>query len=227
MAKIVCVVGAGVSGLVSVKQCLEEGLEPICFEKDGDVGGLWNYHDAPRDGYPSVYNSCSINNSKEMVCYSDFPIPKEFPNFMGHRHFKRYLQLYAKNFGLMKHIKFNHEVVLVEKADDFEDSGDWMVTTKKLTSGKEEKRRVNFVMVCNGHLHEPNIPKFRGLDKFKGKVLHTHDYKDFRGFEGKKILIIGIGNSAADVASELSRHAKHVSFQTQFSFVIENEEPKI
>lgn len=78
MAKTVCVVGAGVSGLVSVKQCLEEGLEPICFEKDGDVGGLWNYHDEPRDGYPSVYNSCRINNRKEMVCYSDFPIPKDF-----------------------------------------------------------------------------------------------------------------------------------------------------
>lgn len=66
-------------------------------------------------------------------------------------------------------------------------------------------------MVCNGHLHEPNIPNFKGLDKFKGRVLHTHDYKDFHGYEGKRVLIIGVGNSASDVACELSRHAEHVS----------------
>ena len=70
---------------------------------------------------------------------------------------------------------------------------------------------VDFVMVCNGHLHEPNMPKLKGLKTFKGRVLHTHDYKDFRGFEGKRILVLGIGNSGADVACELSRHAKHVS----------------
>ena len=70
---------------------------------------------------------------------------------------------------------------------------------------------VDFVMVCNGHLHEPNMPKLKGLNTFKGRVLHTHDYKDFRGFEGKRILVLGIGNSGADVACELSRHAKHVS----------------
>lgn len=67
---------------------MEEGLELICFEKDGDVGGFWNYYDELRDGYLSVYNFCCINNSKEMVCYSDFFIFKEFLNFMGYRYFK-------------------------------------------------------------------------------------------------------------------------------------------
>ena len=70
---------------------------------------------------------------------------------------------------------------------------------------------VDFVMVCNGHLHEANLPQLKGLASFTGRVLHTHDYKDFRGFEGKKVLVVGIGNSGADVACELSRHAKHVS----------------
>ena len=67
------------------------------------------------------------------------------------------------------------------------------------------------MLVCNGHLTEPNKPKIPGLEKFKGRVLHTHDYKDFRGFEDKRVLVVGIGNSAADVACELSRHASHVS----------------
>ncbi|XP_061174812.1 flavin-containing monooxygenase 5-like [Saccostrea echinata] len=222
MPKTVCVIGAGVSGLAAVKNSLDEGLQPICFEKDDDVGGLWNYHDVPKEGDPSLYNSCSINTSKEMTCYSDFPIPKDFPNFMAHRHFKSYLKLYAEHFGLMKYIKFKHIVERVEKADDFEDTGEWVITTKNLSSGKVEKRKVNFVMVCNGHLHEPNIPKFKGLEKFKGRVLHTHDYKDFRGFEGKRILMIGIGNSAADVACDLSRHAEHVYVSTRSgTFVIQ------
>lgn len=117
----------------------------------------------------------------------------------------------------MKYIKFNYEVVFVEKVDNFKNSGDWMVIMKNLILGKEEKRRVNFVMVCNGYFYELNILKFRGFDKFKGKVLYIYDYKDFCGFEGKKILIIGIGNFVVDVVFELSRYVKYVSFQILFS----------
>lgn len=211
MAKKVCIIGAGVSGLAAVKNSLDEGLHPVCFEKDDEVGGLWNYHPHPKDGDPSIYNSCSINTSKEMTCYSDFPIPKDFPNFMAHKHFKTYLQLYADHFKVRNYIRFRHLIERVEKSEDFEDTGKWVVTYKNLQNGKSRKELFEFVMVCNGHLHEPSKPTFKGLEKFKGSVLHTHDYKDFRGFEGKRILIIGIGNSAADVACELSRHAEHVS----------------
>ncbi|XP_069133491.1 dimethylaniline monooxygenase [N-oxide-forming] 2-like [Argopecten irradians] len=210
MTKTVLVVGAGVSGLAAVKHCLDEGMEPICFEKDTDVGGLWNYHDWSKEGDPSLYNSCSINTSKEMTCYSDFPIPKEFPNFMGHRHFKKYLELYAEHFNLRKYIKFSHSVENIKKADDFDETGNWMTLVKNLETGKFQNLKTNFVIVCNGHLHVPNVPTFPGLKKFKGKVMHTHDYKDFRGFEGKRILVMGIGNSGSDVACELSRHAEHV-----------------
>lgn len=120
----------------------------------------------------------------------------------------------------MKYIKFNYEVVFVEKVDNFKNSGDWMVIMKNLILGKEEKRRVNFVMVCNGYFYELNILKFRGFDKFKGKVLYIYDYKDFCGFEGEKILIIGIGNFVVDVVFELSRYVKYVSFWILFSIVI-------
>ncbi|OWF42938.1 Dimethylaniline monooxygenase [N-oxide-forming] 2 [Mizuhopecten yessoensis] len=200
MTKTVLVIGAGVSGLAAVKHCLDEGIEPICFEKDTDIGGLWNYHNWSKDGDPSLYNSCSINTSKEMTCYSDFPIPKEFPNFMGHKHFKKYLQLYADNFNLKKYINFGHSVENVKKADDFDDTGSWVTLVKNLDTGKTRKLKTDFVIVCNGHLYTRNVPTFPGLDKFKGKVMHTHDYKDFHGFEGKRILVVGIGNSGSDVA---------------------------
>lgn len=209
--KKVCVIGAGVAGLAGIKNSLDEGMEPVCFEKDDEVGGLWNYKDESKEGDPSIYNSCSINTSKEMTCYSDFPIPKEFPNFMAHRHFKRYLQLYAEHFKLRNFIRFRHMILRVEQAEDFEESGRWVVTYKNLATNSTNKDVFDCVMVCNGHLHEPFIPTFKGLANFTGRVLHTHDYKDFRSFEGKRVLVIGIGNSASDVASELSRHAEHVS----------------
>ena len=106
MPKKCCIIGAGVAGLTSIKHCLEVGIEPTCFEKDDDIGGLWNYHDEAKDGFPSLYKSCRINTSKEMTCFSDFPIPKEFPNFMHHTDFKRYLDMYADCFKLRKYIKF-------------------------------------------------------------------------------------------------------------------------
>ena len=99
----------------------------------------------------------------------------------------------------------------VQKADHFEDNGQWIVTTTNLDDNTEKKEKYDFVLVCNGHYYEPKVPKFPGIETFQGKVLHTHDYKDFRGFENKRILVIGLGNSAADVASELSHHASHVS----------------
>ncbi|XP_076099668.1 dimethylaniline monooxygenase [N-oxide-forming] 2-like isoform X1 [Mytilus galloprovincialis] len=213
--KKVCVIGAGVAGLAGIKNSLDEGMEPVCFEKDDEVGGLWNYKDESKEGDPSIYNSCSINTSKEMTCYSDFPIPKEFPNFMAHRHFKRYLQLYAEHFKLRNYIRFRHMIMRVEQAEDFEESGRWVVTYKNLATNSTNKDIFDCVMVCNGHLHEPFIPTFKGIANFTGRVLHTHDYKDFRGFEGKRVLVIGIGNSASDVASELSRHAEHVYMSTR------------
>ena len=210
MVKTVCVIGAGVAGLAAIKHSLDEGLSPICYEKDSDLGGIWNYHDTSRNGDPSLYKSCCINTSKAMTCYSDLPIPKEYPNFMHNKFFKKYLDMYAENFSLRKHIHFEHRVEKVNKADDFGDSGDWVVIVQNLKTGTIDTIRVNFVIVANGHLYRPNLPKYPGLDKFTGKVLHTHDYKDFKEFEGKRILVVGVGNSASDVACELSRHAEQV-----------------
>ncbi|KAK3594327.1 hypothetical protein CHS0354_024263 [Potamilus streckersoni] len=215
MSKRCCVVGAGVSGLAAVKQCLDEGIEPVSYEKDVDIGGLWHYREESKEGDPSLYNSCSINTSKGLTCYSDFLIPKDFPNFMHHTHFKRYLDMYADHFGLRKHIILRTEVVKIEKSDDFDETGRWIVTYKNLMNNKLQREVFDFVMVCNGHLHEPIKPDFPSLKDFKGQVIHTRDFKDFKGYENKRILVVGIGNSAADVACELSRHAKHVMISTR------------
>ena len=104
MTKKCCVIGAGVSGLTSIKHLLEVGIEPACFEKDDDIGGIWESPETRRDD-PGMYSSCIMNTSKEMSCFSDFPFPKDFPNFMRRFQFKRYLDMYADHFGLRKYIQ--------------------------------------------------------------------------------------------------------------------------
>ena len=106
-------IGAGASGLTAIKCCLDDGLEPVCFERTDDIGGLWNYKDQTHDGQATVMKSTIINTSKEMMCYSDFPIPAEFPNFMHNTKVMEYFRLYAKEFKLDKYIRFKTEITKV------------------------------------------------------------------------------------------------------------------
>ncbi|XP_040215685.1 flavin-containing monooxygenase 5-like isoform X3 [Rana temporaria] len=105
MTKRVAVIGAGASGLTAIKCCLDEGLEPTCFEKTDDIGGLWRYKDEPEDGRASIYKSVVINTSKEMMCFSDFPTPEDFPNYMHNSRIMEYFRMYAEKFNLLKYIQ--------------------------------------------------------------------------------------------------------------------------
>lgn len=82
----VAVIGAGASGLTAIKACLDEGLQPVCFERTKDIGGLWRFTDSPVEGQACVMKSTVINTSKEMMAYSDFPIPAKYPVFMHNSH---------------------------------------------------------------------------------------------------------------------------------------------
>lgn len=98
----VLIIGAGASGLPAIKCCLDEGLTPVCLERSGDVGGLWNFANSlvTKDDIACVTRSTVINTSKEMMCYSDFPIPADYPNFMPNTYTLQYLRLYADAFNL-------------------------------------------------------------------------------------------------------------------------------
>ncbi|XP_013790436.2 dimethylaniline monooxygenase [N-oxide-forming] 5-like [Limulus polyphemus] len=130
--KRVCIVGGGSSGLTSIKACLEEGLEPVCFEKTDQLGGLWRYRDDDSDGLASVMRSTIINSSKEMSAYSDFPPPKEFPNYMHNSYMIRYIEMYAEKFDLGQHIRYRHEILKVVENHDFDETGRWKVTIRDI-----------------------------------------------------------------------------------------------
>ncbi|KAJ3141556.1 hypothetical protein HDU90_005898 [Geranomyces variabilis] len=341
----VAVIGAGASGLASLKECLAENLDVVCFEQDSHVGGLWRYVPSAsgatgEDTHSSVYMSTIINTSKEMMAYSDFPVPKDWPTFLPHRNVVEYLRLYADNFDLKQHIKFNRKVVSLtpEIGLGGGQTGRWEVVTQKVrrkqpqqqqpaagsgtatttttglppspplpprsplsdvppvhvdgrqpapsepisaaTRGRaralhgdyydpaagyepdlrsasasprdigglptpapsspsgsdhgstprraggappfgrrgsrsqsQHRARVkvetfDYVIVATGHHWKPRLPEFNGVEDFKGGLIHSHSYKVPYPFKDQRVLVIGIGNSGADIATELSHHAK-------------------
>lgn len=215
MAKKVAVIGAGVSGLTSIKCCLDEDLEPTCFERSNDIGGLWKYTETSKDEMTRIYWSLVTNVCKEMSCYSDFPFQEDYPNFMSHSKFWNYLQEFAEHFDLLKYIQFKTTVCSVTKRPDFSKTGQWDVVTE--TEGKQQRAVFDAVMVCTGKFLNPRLPleSFPGIHKFRGQILHCQEYKIPEGFRGQRVLVIGLGNSGGDVAVELSRVAAQVLLSTR------------
>ncbi|KAM6219306.1 flavin-containing monooxygenase 1 isoform 1-T1 [Rhynchocyon petersi] len=214
MAKRVAIVGAGVSGLASIKCCLEEGLEPTCFERSDDLGGLWRFTEHVEEGRASLYKSVVSNSCKEMSCYSDFPFPEDYPNFVPNSLFLEYLKMYAHRFNLVKYIQFKTKVCSITKRPDFTISGQWDVVT--LCEGKQESAIFDAIMVCTGFLTNPNLPldSFPGINTFKGQYFHSREYKHPDIFKDKRVLVVGMGNSGTDIAVEASHLAKKVFLST-------------
>uniref|UniRef100_A0A8C8ZEF3 Flavin-containing monooxygenase n=1 Tax=Prolemur simus TaxID=1328070 RepID=A0A8C8ZEF3_PROSS len=213
--KRVAVIGAGISGLGAIKCCLDEDLEPTCFERNDDIGGVWKFQKNTSDKMPSIYRSVTINTSKEMMCFSDFPVPDHFPNYMHNSRLMDYFRMYAKHFGLLNYIRFKTKVQSVRKHPDFPFSGQWDVVVE--TDGKQETLVFDGVLVCSGHHTDPYLPlqSFPGIEKFEGCYFHSREYKSPEDFLGKRVIVVGIGNSGVDIAVELSRVAKQVFLSTR------------
>ncbi|XP_025079861.1 LOW QUALITY PROTEIN: dimethylaniline monooxygenase [N-oxide-forming] 5-like [Pomacea canaliculata] len=229
MVKRVAIIGGGVSGLVATKSCIEEGLDPTCFEQRDSVGGLWAFEDKVQDNLSCCMWSTTMNTSKEMSCFSDFLMPKESPNFLHNVEALEYLRNYARHFNLDKHFSLNTEVVMVKRSPDFSNTGQWIVrrphdsgNKKHLNDQVFSSNRISFnrseykirrskdgvfdaVIVCSGHHGEKHIPRFPGLGEFKGQILHSHDYRKPLDFTGKRVLVVGLGNSGGDIASEIGQ----------------------
>ncbi|NWT82605.1 FMO1 monooxygenase, partial [Lanius ludovicianus] len=210
----VAVVGTGVSGLTATKCCLDEGLEPTCFEQSQDIGGLWRYTEHIEAGRPSLYPSVISNTSKEMSAFSDFPFPEDFPVFLPNAQLLDYLQRYAEHFSLREHIKFGTTVVSICKHPDFATTGQWNVVTE--AGGKQTSHVFDAVMVCSGNFSEPSLPLhcFPGIERFRGQYFHSRQYKHPDVFRGKRVLVVGMGNSGVDIAVEASRVAAKVTIST-------------
>lgn len=193
---MICIIGAGPCGLAAAKNLKAHGLAFECFEREDDVGGLWYY------GRPcsSVYQSTHLISSKRLTQYEDSPMPDDYPHYPSHRQVLDYLRAYARKFGLRGHITFNTSVERIERAS----AGGWDVTL----NGEASPRRYAAVVIANGHNWDPRRPEYPG--SFAGQSLHSRDYKEPAQVAGRRVLVVGAGNSGCDIAVEAAQHAQAV-----------------
>lgn len=188
----VCVVGAGSSGLAAAKNLMQRGFAVDVLEREDDLGGNWNYGKP----FARVYRSTHMISSKPFTQYPDFPMPAEFPDYPHHAQVLAYLRAYAERFGVLDRIEFETPVARIEPVDG---GRAWDVTT-----GHGETRRYAAVVIANGHNWSPRIPSYPG--EFTGQTLHSAEYRTPHVFEGKRVLVVGGGNSGCDIAVEAAQH---------------------
>jgi dimethylaniline monooxygenase (N-oxide forming) len=189
----VCVIGAGSSGIAAAKALHERGIPFDCFEKSDRIGGNWVFGN--KNGMSSAYRSLHINTSRERMEYTDFPMPASYPDFPHHTHIAEYFDAYVDHFGFRDRIQFETGVEHVAREAD----GTWTIA---LDTG--ETRRYDALVVANGHHWDPRWPEPPFPGSFDGPQTHAHHYIDNEPFKGRRVVVVGIGNSAMDIAVESS-----------------------
>jgi cation diffusion facilitator CzcD-associated flavoprotein CzcO len=196
MSDKICIIGAGCSGFTVAKRLKQAGLAYDQFEASDDIGGNW-YHNNP-NGMSACYQSLHIDTSKYRLAFEDFPVPADWPDFPHHSLMLSYFRDYVAHFGLRENITVNTRVEDVAR----DAAGSYQVT---LSNG--ESRQYRAVVVANGHHWDPKIPtEYQG--RFEGIQFHSHAYDSPfapHDLRGKRVLIVGVGNSAMDIASEVSQ----------------------
>ncbi|XP_021776290.1 probable flavin-containing monooxygenase 1 [Chenopodium quinoa] len=222
MERKVCIVGAGISGLLACKYALSKGYHPIVFESRSAVGGVWT----------QTVETTKLQTPKPLFQFSDYPWPSSLETlFPDKNQVIDYLRSYAKHFDLLKHVRFNTKVVSIKyegpsheeiqswalwsgNGDPFGNMGKWTVNTQDLLNQSTQVMEVDFVILCVGRFSDlPNIPQFpsgEGPEVFQGKVMHSMDYSalDYGSARnlvgGKRVTVVGFQKSALDIAMECS-----------------------
>jgi cation diffusion facilitator CzcD-associated flavoprotein CzcO len=198
-----CIIGAGSSGIASCQVLHARGVPFDCFEAGSAVGGNWRYDND--NGMSAAYRSLHAKSSRRGMQYAAFPMPDSYPDYLSHGTIAKYLDDFVDNFGFRGKIQFRTEVTRAEPTP----GGGWDVTVRHRDTGAKRTRRYSAVLVANGHHWDPRYPEpaFPGTGTFTGQQLHSHDYRTPAPFAGKRVLVLGIGNSACDIATECAQVA--------------------
>ncbi|MFK8030888.1 MAG: flavin-containing monooxygenase [Gammaproteobacteria bacterium] len=194
--KRVAIIGAGASGLAASRVLQQHNIDFVCYEKGSAAGGLWRFNND--NGQSSAYRSLHINTSKRKMEFDDLPMPNHYPDFPHHEQITEYFDQYIDHFGLQEHLRFGHEIASAEPLE----SG-WM-----LTFADGRKKSFSHLIVANGHHWDPKWPSPPPPGEFNGTTTHSHYFTDPSSpndLRGKRVVVVGMGNSAMDIACELSR----------------------
>jgi flavin-binding monooxygenase-like protein len=196
-----CIIGAGGSGIAAAQVLQARGIDFDCFEKGSHVGGNWRYEND--NGMSSAYRSLHINTSRRVMAFKSLPMPEDYPDYPDHFQMAAYFDEVVDRYRLRERIRFNTEVLDVSPVEG--GAGEWDVTVEG-PDGRETNR-YGAVLVANGHHWDARWPEpaFPGAEGFSGEELHAHEYREPEVLTGKRVLVLGIGNSAVDIAVESSR----------------------
>ena len=197
LKKRVAVVGAGPSGIASVKEFASAGQDVTCFEAADSLGGL----------FARCYDRAVLTSSAAITAFSDFP-----PDPVDHRHFtkdeyKTYLEKYVDHFKIRPLFHLSRRV---EKASYDAAQGGWQLQVSQANGESKAVGPFDTLIVCSGLNQVPNLPAV-DTTPFSGQVLHSKDYRNAAPFAGKRVVIVGLGETSADVVSEISEVAASVT----------------
>ena len=192
------VIGGGAAGITAVKELIERGVDVVGFEKGDGIGGLWGYENT--SGLSPAYESLHLNTSKGRTEFADYPMPAQWEDYPAAEKVAGYLQDYADHFGVTEKYLFNTTVTSVER-----DENGWTITTDD-----GEIFELDGVVVANGHNWDPRWPNPQYPGRFNGEQMHAHDYRKAETFRDKRVLVVGMGNSAMDIAVDASYVADDV-----------------
>ena len=209
--KHICVIGAGPAGLRVTKDLIEMGHTVSCFEKMPKLGGV----------FLKTYDNMRFVSSSLLSAWSDYSDGQEHsPTYWTADEYISYCEKFAEKYDLLKHIYFCHQIEEIRKCSN---NGKWIVTVQEVIPDTKYKRCVkatkkslallrfslqfDAIAVCSGANSEPVTPIFKGISEFKGEIIHSNDYLNPSRFEGKRVLIVGSGESAADIMNEVSNVA--------------------
>ncbi|XP_048435947.1 flavin-containing monooxygenase FMO GS-OX-like 3 [Pyrus x bretschneideri] len=220
----VAVIGAGAAGLVAARELRREGHKVIVFERGDQLGGTWVYNPNVESDpigvnpnrtlvHSSMYESLRTNLPREAMGFRDYPFvakkgdeerdPRRFP---VHREVLMYLKDFAGEFGISEIVRLETEVVLVDAAA----GGKWKVKSRSKGGGDVEDEIYDAVVVCSGHHTEPRLPQIQGINTWKGKQIHSHNYRTPAPFQNQVVVLIGSATSAIDISREIAGIAKEV-----------------
>jgi cation diffusion facilitator CzcD-associated flavoprotein CzcO len=199
------IVGAGPAGLVTARAFHHYGLKVEILERHSGIGGIW---DKSNPGSP-VYDSCHFISSRDYGAFIGYPMPREYPSYPKWHQIRDYIRGFAEEFGLTEFIRTDSDVVSAVPVDT-EAGRYWTVT---FATG--ETRDYRGVVSATGGQWIPVIPEFPGAETFAGRIMHSSEYDDIDIFRGKKVLVVGAGNSGVDIAADASFTAEKAILSTR------------
>ncbi|WP_261675745.1 SDR family NAD(P)-dependent oxidoreductase [Streptomyces lusitanus] len=194
----VAVVGGGIAGIAAVKALLQAGVEVFGVERAEELGGLWRL--APDT---AAYEGLRLNTSKPRTEFADHPMPKEWPDYPTRAQLLAYVRDYAERFDVPRHFRTATELTAARRTED-----GWRLELTGPDGAYEET--VTHLVVANGHNHTPRVPEPPYPGTFEGTTSHAHTYREPSEFAGRRVLVVGTGNSAMDIATELAGQADEV-----------------